>query len=107
MYKNGSLHKLILFAFHRANMRLFHIHVERYNSVYIYYLMISVMKETSAYATVSLKYWTLYYLMILVMKETRAYATVSLKYWTFYAIFLHMKIRRIALLLINNNNHVS
>lgn len=82
MYKNGSLHKLILFAFHRANMRLFHIQVERYNTLYIYYLMISVMKETSAYAT------------------------VSLKYWTFYAIFLHMKIR-IALLLINNRNRVS
>lgn len=44
--------------------------------------------------------------MISEMKETSAYATVSLKYWTFYAIILHMKIR-IALLLINNRNHVS
>lgn len=62
-------------------MCLFYIYVECYNILYIYYLMILVMKEISVYVI------------------------VFLKYWIFYVIFLYMKIR-IVLLFINNCNYV-
>lgn len=62
-------------------MCLFYIYVEGYNILYIYYLMILVMKEISVYVI------------------------VFLKYWIFYVIFLYMKIR-IVLLFINNCNYV-